>query len=132
MAPNTITPDTTGYEPQAGEAEIIVREIVAVMTLRVVDAGKVFSPGALDEWRTGLLKQVNQQLKHGSWERDRPTVLAVAADMATIAVILAHKGDVDKDRVNAAFEAIKFHRRCPPRSASGGSSLVLGCWCDCP
>lgn len=131
MAPDTITPDITGSQyQQSGEAEIIVREIVAAMTLRLADAGKVFSAGALDEWRIGLLRQVNEQLRHGSWENDRETVLAVAADMATIAVILAYKGDVDKDRVDAAFQAIKSHRRCPAR-ARGASRVNLGCWCDC-
>lgn len=131
MAPDTIPPDITAYPHEhAEEAEIIVREIIAAMTLRLVDAGKVFSAGALDQWRMGLLAQVKEQLKHGNWDDDRETVLAVAADMATIAIILAYKGDVDKERVDAAFAAIKLHRRCP---AGGGASRArtLGCWCDC-
>jgi hypothetical protein len=131
MTPSTTTPSTddNGYPPLE-EAEVIVREIIAVMTLRLLDAGKVFSSGALDEWRVGLLKQVTQQLRHGNWENDRHTVLAVAADMASIAVVLAYKGDVDKDRVDAAFQAIRFHRRCPPRPPGGAKTF--GCWCDCP
>lgn len=129
MTPKTETPDApSNLYPQLGEAQAIVREIVAVMMLRVADAGKVFSTGALDEWQAALLKHVTEQLKHGNWENDRPTVLAVARDMATIAVILAYKGDVDKTRVDAAFAAIKAHRRCPPR---GTSKVPLGCWCDC-
>jgi hypothetical protein len=129
MAHDTITSDTTAYDHQQ-EAETIVREIIAVMTLRLSDAGKVFLPGALDQWRTDLLKHVKERLKHGTWEEDRQTVLAVAADMASIAILLAHKDDVDKDRVAAAFAAIKSHRRCLAR---GASEKVLGCWCDfCP
>ncbi len=121
-----MTPKT---DAPVGEAEAIVREIVAVMTLRLADLGKVFVEGALDDWRAQLLISVDHQSKNGNWENDRPTVLAVARDMASIAAMLAFKGDVDKIRVDAAFQAVRAHRRCPPRGPSG---FVLGCWCDCP
>lgn len=106
-------------------ARQIVQGIVDVITTTIGASGKSLSAGAIDEWRDGLFKSVLANLYAGGvWTAaTEANVHRVAADMATIAVILsATDSEVTKSRLHGAFRAAKTHAVCP--------GMGSGAWCD--
>lgn len=111
--------------PTESTAEEIVARIVCDMTRVLKRRNKTFARGALDDWRASLLKAVTENLENGGkWSTSRAKVLSVAKDMARIARLLAgSKSSVDRDQVQASFQAVKEHNECR-------GTMIKGRWCD--
>jgi hypothetical protein len=108
------------------DAGAIAQLIVDKITEEIEKAGSSIIPAAFNEWQPKLKISIKNRLDAGGkWTPAvQNKVLDVAADMATIAIIIsADDPEVPKARLHAAFRAAKASKKCP--GSSGG-----GAWCD--
>ena len=122
--------NTPAYE----NAEQILEEIIATISLPVLLSGKKFGAKALDEFKVDLLKKIKQRIDGGhKWAGEdgaRMRVLPIALALGTISGILAHRNPtVEKIHFDAAFEAIRSAEMCTPFKKNG-EFAGLGLWCD--
>ena len=108
----------------------IANKIIAQVALTIQASGKQIAPASFDQWKPDLVKAVRNNLVLSAvWDTaTEAAVLGVAADMGTIAVILAgSSSQVAKSQIHAAFNAVsKSHSGCA--AASGGQGG--GTWCN--
>ena len=108
-------------------ANQIVKKIIEQIELTIQASGKQIANGSFAEWRPELLKSVRNNLAlNAKWDAiTEATVLQVAADMGTVAVILAGTSNtVAKAQIHAAFNAVsQAHTTC-------SSILGGGSWCS--
>jgi hypothetical protein len=65
------------------------------------------------------------------WEKAEANVKHVAKEMGRIAEALADGDEaIAHDQLQAAFQAARKHKRCPPGFKAKGEPGTVGSWCD--
>jgi len=114
-------------KPYRVNANRIVDRIIREVKDLIVANGKQVTSAAFAEWRPKLFKSVHTNLLLGApWNSTTQTnVLSVAADMGTIAVLLAGANpNVAKSQIHASFNAVQQAHTVCAGGIGGGS------WCD--
>ena len=133
--PVTLTVNQTGFfhsvvDMMAIAANQIANQVIAQVTLTIQASGKQIASGSFDLWKPELVLAIRNNLMiNAVWNaQTEAAVLGVAADMGTIAVILAgSSSQVARSQIHAAFNAVsKSHSGCA--AASGGQGG--GTWCN--